>query len=160
MSRPKYISAAVITLIILAFASPAAIAQKSNLEATLVDTERQLWDAWKNKDAATFEKTLAPEAVTVGDKGLEDRTASIKDIAGGNCQVQSYTLSDTKVTQIDKDTALLTYRANQDAVCDGKKIPAAVYASSLYEKHGDKWMPAFHQESVVPATTPGSSTPQ
>jgi hypothetical protein len=160
MSRSKSISATVITLVFLAVAYPAALAQKSDLETTLVSTERQLWDAWKNKDAATFEKTLAPDAVTMGDKGLEDRTTSIKDIASGNCQVQSYTLSDTKVTQIDKDSALLTYKANQDAVCDGKKIPAVVYASTLYEKHGDKWMPAFHQESVVPESQRGSSMPQ
>ncbi|MCU1283962.1 MAG: hypothetical protein JWO13_312 [Acidobacteriales bacterium] len=135
-------------------------AQKSDLENTLTNTERQLWEAWKNKDAATFEKTLDPNAVTMSDKGLEDRTASIKDISGGNCQVRSYTLTDTKVTQIDKDTVLLTYKANQDATCDGKKVPSIVNASSIYEKHGDKWQPIFHQETPLPeSAVTGSQSP-
>lgn len=153
MRRSNHLWIISLIVVTLAFGGPLLLAQKSDLENQLVTTEKQLWEAWKNKDAATFEKTLAPEAVTIGDKGLVDREGSIKEITTQNCQVQSYTLSDTKVTQIDKDTALLTYKAHQDATCDGKKIPEAVYASSLYEKHGDKWQPAFHQESVAPETS-------
>jgi hypothetical protein len=143
-------------LILLAW--PAQLfAQSKEMETALVNTERSLWEAWKNKDSATFEKTLDPSAVTMGSTGLMDRTASIKDIAGSNCQVRSYTLTDTKLTQIDKDTALLTYKANQDATCDGKKAPSLVNVSTIYEKHGDKWQPIFHQESPVPDTTGSSS---
>jgi hypothetical protein len=131
----------------LAFGGPALLAQKSDLETKLVDTERQLWNAWKNHDTATFQKTLDANAVTVGDKGVEDRDAAIKEIGDQNCQVQSFTLADTKVTEIDKNTALLTYKANQDATCNGKKIPSAVYASTLFKKNGDKWVPVFHQET-------------
>jgi hypothetical protein len=141
----------------LAFAGPVLLAQKSDLEDTLVNTERQLWNAWKAKDGSTFDRTLDPNAVTVGEKGVMDRAASIKEITAGNCQVQNFTLADTKVTQIDKDTALLTYKAHQDATCDGKKIPPDVYVSTLYKKHGDKWQPVFHQETPTPESS--ASTP-
>src|SRR6266850_6864143 len=78
----------IISLIVvaLAFAGPLLLAQKSDLETTLTDTERQLWNAWKAKDGATFDKTLDPNAVTMGDKGLMDRAASIKEITTQNCQ--------------------------------------------------------------------------
>ncbi|MCU1309897.1 MAG: hypothetical protein JWO20_1022 [Candidatus Angelobacter sp.] len=147
-----------LVIVTLASAGPLLLAQKSDLETTLTDTERQLWNAWKAKDGATFDKTLDPNAVTMGDKGLMDRAASIKEITTQNCQVQNFTLSDTKVTQIDKDTALLTYKAHQDATCDGKKIPPTVNVSTVYEKHGDKWQPVFHQETPTPESSTPSST--
>jgi hypothetical protein len=142
----------------LAFAGPLLMAQKDDLEATLSNTERQLWNAWKAKDTATFDRTLDPNAVTMGDKGLMDRAASIKEITTQNCQVQNFTLSDTKVTQIDKDTALLTYRAHQEATCDGKKVPPEVNVSTVYQKHGDKWQPIFHQETPAPESAGSTST--
>jgi hypothetical protein len=158
MRRANHLFTISLIILTLAFGGPVLLAQKSDLETTLTDTERQLWNAWKAKDGATFEKTLDPNAVTMGDKGLMDRAASIKEITTQNCQVQNFTLSDTKVTQIDKDTALLTYKAHQDATCDGKKIPPTVNVSTVYEKHGDKWQPVFHQETPTPESSTPSST--
>jgi hypothetical protein len=159
MRRPKYwISALLLGL--LSLGGPAALLAQNELESTLVNTERQLWEAWKTKSGQTFDQTLHPKAVSMGEHGLMDRAATIKEITTENCQVRSYTLTDTKATQIDKDTVLLTYKANQDATCDGQKIPAAVYASTVYEKSGDKWMPAFHQESPVPETSSPTMAPK
>jgi hypothetical protein len=159
MLRSNHLWIISLIFVTLAFGGPLLFAQKSDMETTLTDTERQLWNAWKAKDTATFDKTLDPNAVTMGDKGLMDRAASIKEISTQNCQVQNFTLSDTKVTQIDKDTALLTYKAHQDATCDGKKVPPEVYASTVYQKHGDKWQPVFHQETPTPESS-ATSSPQ
>src|SRR5437868_868057 len=120
MRRIKF-SLSALLLIALALGGSALLAQ-SELETTLVNTERQLWDAWKAKSAQTFDQTLHPKAVTMGEHGLMDRAASIKQITTENCQVRNYTLADTKATQIDKDTVLLTYKANQDATCEGQKV--------------------------------------
>jgi len=162
MTRAQRFCFSGLLLVALALGGPLLLAQKVDkaMEDSIVNTERQLWDAWKNKDSATFEKTLAPNAVTMGANGLEDRAATIKDIATHNCQVRDYSLTNTKVTQIDKDTVLLTYTANQDATCDGQKAPATLNVSTVFEKNGDKWMPAFHQESPAPESTTPTTKPR
>src|SRR3954454_15760347 len=102
MRRSNHLLTISLILVTLAFAGPLLQAQKSDTEDNLLNTERTLWEAWKNKDTATFERTLDPNAVTMSDKGLEDRQASIKDITSQNCTVRSYTLTNTKVTEINK----------------------------------------------------------
>ena len=68
------------------------------------------------------------------------------------CDVKSYSLSDTKVDWIDKDTALLTYKAESDATCGGQKSPSPVYAASVWVKKNGKWIAAFHQETPAVST--------
>ena len=47
----------------------------------------------------------------------------------------------------NKDTALLTYRAEQDTVCNGIAVPSPVWVSSLYVKRGGHWLNALYQQS-------------
>lgn len=110
--------------------------------------EKGFWDAWKRKDAKPFEQHMAPNSLIIDNTGITDKTTAIKGIAG--CEVKGYDLSDFKLTKIDADNALLTYKAdNIDAVCDGQKAPAHVYASTVFSKSGGKWWMLFHQESAA-----------
>jgi hypothetical protein len=118
-------------------------------EQKLVDMEKSLWEAWKNHDSAPFQKLLSADSVNVNPTGVSGTEQAVKDVSGSNCKVNSYTVEDTKVTWVDKDAALLTYKATQDAVCPGQEIPQAVWASSLWVKKGNEWKAAFHQETTA-----------
>jgi hypothetical protein len=64
-----------------------------------------------------------------------------------NCIVKSYALDNIKVTMVNKDTALLTYRYSHDTICKGKQEPSPVWASTLFVKRGKSWLQMFHQET-------------
>ena len=116
-------------------------------EQKLVDMEKSLWEAWKNHDGGAFQKVLSADSVNVNPMGVTGTDQAVKDIGGSDCKVNSYSIEDTKSTWVDKDAVLLTYKANQDAVCAGQKVPETVWASSLWVKKGSAWKAAFHQET-------------
>ena len=129
-----------------------AAASNDKLQADLVTKEKALWDAWGKKDGKPFEESMNPDTVGVDAvNGISiGRDTAVKQITTHNCEVKSYNLSDEKVTPIDKDAVILTYKADQDVTCGGQKMPSTVYASSIWKKQSGKWWAAFHQET--PAT--------
>jgi hypothetical protein len=117
----------------------------------LIALEKQAWDAWKTRDGKVFQGFLSEEYIGVGDSGVTKKATTVKDIASSDCEVRSYSLDSYEVVMLDPNTAILTYKADQDATCKGKAVPAKVWASSVYIKRGGKWLNAFHQET--PATS-------
>jgi hypothetical protein len=109
--------------------------------------EKKLWQAWKQKDVKPFRAYLSADTIAVGDTGVQDRAAVLKQMEAGECDVKSYELSDFKITLLNSDTAVLTYKATQDATCGGTAVPSAVWASSTYVRRGGKWYAATHQET-------------
>jgi hypothetical protein len=128
---------------------PRPAMSKAQIQNQLIATEKKLWEAWKNKDVKPFKAHLSPNSVMISENGLESKDSILKFIEGHDCVVKSYELSDFKVTWVDSDAALLTYKATQDATCGGTAAPAAVWAASLYVRRGGKWYAATHQETVA-----------
>jgi Domain of unknown function (DUF4440) len=122
---------------------------KAQSQKLIIATEKKLWEAWKNKDMKPFRTYLSADSVMIGDNGVSDKTNAIKDLEGLKCEVKSYALSDIKVTFLDTNAALLTYKATQEATCGGETVPPAVWASSAYVKRGGKWWAASHQETTA-----------
>ena len=118
-------------------------------EQKLVEMEKSLWEAWKNHDSAPFQKLLSSDSINVTPSGVSGTEQAVKDIGASDCKVNSYSVEDPKSTWVDKDAVLLTYKANQDAVCAGQKLPETVWASSIWVKKGTEWKAAFHQETAV-----------
>lgn len=127
--------------------SPKPAMSKAQIQKNLIATEKKLWEAWKNKDVKPFKAALPTDAITVSDTGVDGRDATLKSIAGNDCKVNSYSLSDFKLTMLNADVAVLTYKGTQDATCGGAAVPAAVWASSVFVRRGGKWYAATHQET-------------
>jgi hypothetical protein len=128
----------------------AAKGKNSDVEQKLTSAEKQLWEAWKNKDMAPFKQNLTDDTVMVDATGVvQGKDKAVDGMTKTPCDVKSYSLGDIKVDWIDKDAALLTYKADSDATCGGQKSPPSVYASSLWVKKNGKWLGAFHQETAV-----------
>lgn len=151
----KYLPLAVVALLLAATVASAqrrskpggASAGKASIEAALAAKEKELWEAWKNKKTAPFEKYLSADAVMVSDTGVETKTELLKDIAAMPCEIKGYELSDFKVTMIDANSAILTFKATQDYTCHGVAGPSPIYGSSVYVKRGGQWLNIFHQET-------------
>ena len=143
----------VIALVILAFAS-LALGQKESsenaLKETLTNLEKQSWEAWKKRDGKFFQEFLSDDHVEVGFTGVTNKATVVAGVASPACVVKSYAVDNFKLTMFDAHTALLTYRAEQDTVCNGNPVPSPVWASSLYVKRGDRWVNAVYQQSQIP----------
>ena len=128
-------------------AKPKPAMSKAQIQRNIIASEKRLWEAWKNKDDKPFKVALSPGSIMVSDMGVTDKEAIVNDISSGNCEVRSYSLSDFKLTWLDSDAAILTYKATQDVTCNGTAGPAAVWSSSVWMRRGGKWYVATHQET-------------
>lgn len=119
----------------------------SLVEAEIIALEKRGFEAWKNKDKKFFQDTLLEESLALWSSGLSTKEPWIQVNIDPNCTVKSYDLDNIKVTMLNKDTALMTYRYTHDTVCKGKPEPSPVWASTLFVKRGKKWFQMFHQET-------------
>lgn len=142
----------IIGLLILVAASSAAFGQQAKMskdtkvEAQVIAMEKRSWQEWKDKNSAWFQTNLTEDFMSVHNSGVENRGQVVKSI-GADCDVKSFSLDDLKFVMLDKDAALLNYRAKQDAVCSGTKIPANVIVAVVYVRRGGKWMQALYTET-------------
>jgi hypothetical protein len=129
-------------------ARPKPRMSKAQLLRRLSASETKLWEGWKNKDPKPFQANLSADSILVGGSGVSGKADSIKGIIGGDCQVASYTLSDWKLTMIDSDAALLTYKGAAEGTCGGQPIPTN-WASTVWVKRRGRWQAFTHQETPV-----------
>ena len=129
-------------------AKPKPRMSKAQLLKKLSANETALWNAWKNKDAKPFQMWLAADSVMVGEQGVGMKSDIVKMMASMPCDVKSFTLSDWKLTMVDANAALLTYKGAAEGTCGGQPIPTT-WASSLWVNRKGKWTAFSHQETPV-----------
>jgi len=120
---------------------------KAQLQKQLTDIETSMWAAWKNKDPKPFQMYLSSDSVLVGDSGVAGKSSVLGGMS--SCDIKSYSLSDWKMTKLNTNTALLTYKGMQDGTCGGTALPATVWASTIWMKRKNEWVATFHQESAA-----------
>src|SRR5688572_13541106 len=152
--------AVVLLLVCAVVAAPAQMGGKdADAEKKIVDMEKQLWQAWQDKKGQPFRDMLTKDSIAVSAMGVtRGAETNAAEIEKGGCVVKSWEIHEPKVDWIDKNNALLTYHAVQDATCSDQKVPEAVWASSLWVKQKNKWLAAFHQESPDVTKKPESTT--
>jgi hypothetical protein len=129
-------------------AKPKPRMSKAALLKKLSANENALWTAWKNKDAKPFQMWLSADGVMVGEQGVGTKSDVVKMMASMPCDVKSFTLSDWKLSMVNPDAAVLTYKGTADGTCGGQAIPT-VWASSLWVNRKGKWTAFSHQETPV-----------
>jgi len=129
-------------------AKPKPRISKAALLKKLSANETALWNAWKNKDAKPFQNWLSADSVMVGEEGVGAKADIVKMMASMPCEVKSFTLSDWKLSMVDADAALLTYKGVANGTCGGQPIPTT-WASSLWVNRKGKWMAFSHQETPM-----------
>lgn len=129
-------------------AKPKPAMSKKELERKLTATEKSLWEAFKNKKADVFNKTLTADFFQLDAAGVTAKADIAKGI--GECDIKDYSLSDFKLTTIGASAALLTYKGTQHGTCGGQAVPETVYVSSVWVNRGGKWQALFHQETPAP----------
>ena len=109
--------------------------------------ETSLWQAWKDHNTKPFEENLTGDSIDLGTSPQRGKANIMKNISSSRCQVKSFSVSGFAYSWLDDKSVIVTYLGTQDGICDGKKIPGKVNASSVWVKRGNKWLTVFHQES-------------
>jgi len=117
------------------------------LKAELIGLEKQSWDAWKARDGKFYRGFLSDDHVEVGGGGVGAKPAIMSFVGSPVCVIKSYAVDSFTLTLFNKDTALLTYHAQQDGTCGGKPIPSPAWVSSLYVKRKGHWLNALYQQT-------------
>jgi hypothetical protein len=119
--------------------------------------EKQIWDAIKNKDSASFAAMLADDFVYISSDGVHDKAATVDGVK--QLEVTDLSLSDWKVLMLDKDAALVTYTVNMKGTSGGEPFPSTpVRASSAWVNRGGKWVGVYHQETEIKEATMSQPT--
>ena len=120
----------------------------ATIEKTLESKENVGWQAWKDHDAKQAVAWLTNDPISIADGGVfKGKEQVVKSVTDARCVVNSFSLSDFSYMWLDKDTVIMTYTGTQDATCDGKKQGGKVFATSIWQKKGGKWLSPFHQET-------------
>jgi uncharacterized protein DUF4440 len=128
-------------------ANPPSSVLVDSLEQTLETTERRSWVAWQHHDGNFFANFLSDDHVEVGTTGLATKAQVVAFVGSGACVVKSYAVDHFHVTRFDENTALLTYRAEQDTKCGKSAVPSPAWVSSLFVRRGGMWMNALYQHT-------------
>ena len=123
---------------------PPADADKE-LTSTLTDLIKKGWDAWSKSDAKWFEDNTADNYVAItGAQGRAGRAERIKYQGEHKCDVKSINIEDARSAKLSDNVALLTYKSVVDGTCDGTKVPAPIWSTSIFVKDGDAWKAASY----------------
>ncbi|MES2776030.1 MAG: nuclear transport factor 2 family protein [Bacteroidota bacterium] len=122
--------------------------KNAKLKAEIIALDKLAWKAWKDKNAEWFKTHTTEEFLSINSDGVSTKADVIK-ATPTDCDVKSFSLSDFKFIVLDANSVILTYIANQDATCNGKKVTPKVRASVAYVKRGGKWIEAFYIDTPV-----------
>lgn len=139
--------AAVLLSVIALAPSGVAGQAMSAAERQVVQNERAIWDALNNEDWTTFGRLV--EGVTTVDMngivpgiqraGLAEQLKTLV--------TNSYELSGIRARTVTPTVILLTYKIAVDQTFGGQHVPSPIYALSLWQKKGAKWVPVAHSET-------------
>jgi|SRR5215470_1622527 len=122
-----------ITLLLLGLISGSVLAQ-NNPPSPLVDKTKAVLQAWKGKDVALLNQSLARDFVSVGSEGkLHDRSEMVDSARGG--ELQDFQAYNFRVITINDSAVMVTY----DCVI---KMPEgdAPGMAPRYQRISDLWV--------------------
>lgn len=120
----------------------------TSLDQQIIDNERAVWEAVKQKDATRFSELVADDARIVFDTGILTKSeflSSLPDRAILNYQMDSFT-----VLKPNDQTVILIYRVNRSGLYKGKPFPpAAVHEGTVWVLRNRKWVAVLNQETPI-----------
>jgi len=116
-------------------------------EADIIAKEKAAWDAFRKKDADAFGKLMTADYLEVLDGGVMDKAKSIASMK--DSELTDVSFADWKMTSIDKDAVLLTYKATVKGKFKGEDVPPGpYYETSAYVNRNGDWLAIYYQETL------------
>jgi ketosteroid isomerase-like protein len=117
-------------------------AKSATRGATIVDLEKSITQAFKDKQVERFKKYLAPDFIGVDADGIKDADAEVANVEKSDVHENAFT--DIKVTFPSPDVAVITYKVTTQATSDGRDTSGTYNSASVWAKRGGKWLAVLH----------------
>lgn len=116
----------------------------ANVEAEVIALEKAAWKNYQDRNAAAFRAHSHPSYRAVFDTGVQTLDQSVAEMS--NVEIKSWALSDIKVAFPEKDTAVLTYRAETVGSYKGENTSGTYYSSAVWVREGHRWLGVLYTE--------------
>ena len=114
-------------------------------EQALINMEKSAWADLVNKKYDNFDKILAEDYQGV--YGNETTTRATEMAGVRKTTFKSADVSDTKVTFIDKNVAIITATVKADMIMpDGKEMNGTSRTTTIAVKRKGQWMIVYHSD--------------
>jgi ketosteroid isomerase-like protein len=125
---------------------PTLDAERAAQDSLLTRRERAQWEALKMRDTTAFARLMGGDVVDIDVSGIKRTSPASTARYVLGCQTLSYALTDFRVAHVSA-TAVVSYKATVDATCWGQKAPSPLYVLTVYDQHGDSWLPVAHSDT-------------
>lgn len=132
--------------------APAAAADHAALDTALIANEHKINDAIAKGDKAAFQAQLSPDSLGADANGFMKTSDFVPML--DQIKIKDWKMSDEKVTWVDANTAILTYKWTGSGTFHGQPVPTQTYASTVWTKKGGTWVAVFHQETEAAKAAP------
>ena len=119
----------------------------ATLDKGLIANEKLINEALAKGDKAAFTALVSPTSFSADANGFMKSSDMLAMFE--HAKITTWAMSDEKVTWVDPNTAIVTYKWTGAGTFKGQPIPPVTYASTVWTKKGDKWVAVFHQESAA-----------
>jgi ketosteroid isomerase-like protein len=122
-------------------------------EQEILGLEKTFWDAMKNGDGATAARLTAESSIVIGPQGIAELEPSalkgMIESAPYKLERYSFDEKDVHVRTIGGDTAVITYKINEELTVDGQQVELDAYDASVWVRRDGRWTCVLHTESVA-----------
>jgi hypothetical protein len=134
-------------------AKPTESAKPEKISAThekLIAKEKEIWDAYKQKDAKALEQLLAEDyyAIEDADGEIMSKREAIQSVR--SLEIKNYEMKDVTVIPINDGSAIVRYQVKMEGtVFKHALIPQWSMVSSVWVKRAGKWQNLMYQETKI-----------
>src|SRR5271170_2018740 len=128
----------------------------TDLTRVLSGLEEESYRAWQSNDTKFWSTFLSEKLVSWGSSGRIDKAAASREWSGTNCKIVSYQISDSQVSRLTPQAAVITHQTTVDGSCGEDRLPNASWTATGYVLEGTQWKAVFRAGSAVvdPAKLP------
>ncbi len=132
----------------------------TDLIRVLSGIEEESYRAWQSKDTKFWYSFLSGKFVSWGLSGRIDKAAAIRKWSNTNCKIVSYKISDSQLSRLTPNAAVITHKTTVDGSCGGDRLPNASWTATAYVLEGTRWKAVFRAGSAIvdPAKLPKRTT--
>ncbi len=118
--------------------SNAAPPDKAAMEAK----EKAAWQAFKDKNEASFKKVVDKDFRGVYGDGVFNMQKELDDMK--KWDMKSFEISDFDMFSDEKDVVVATYTVKIEGTADGKDASGTYNAGTVWKQENGTWMAIFH----------------
>jgi hypothetical protein len=127
-----------------------------DLPRVLNGLEDESYRARQSKNTKFWSTFLSERSVSWGSSGRIDKAAATREWSGTDCNIVSYQISDSQVSQLTREVAVITHKTTVDGSCGGNRLPNASWTATACVLEGAGWKAVFRAASAIvnPAKLP------